>query len=81
MLVIGEKIFIVKETGSRLSACLIKIRFSNLFLILLVNNPTYMYLGDLRVYFKLEEYFRALYYYMRNFCNLIVLEQWYFSLI
>ena len=40
-----------------------------------------MYLGDLRVYFKLEEYFRALYYYMRNFCNLIVLEQWYFSLI
>ena len=25
--------------------------------------------------------FRVLYYYMRNFCNLINLEQWYFSLI
>ena len=25
--------------------------------------------------------FSALYYYMRNFCNLIGLEQWYFSLI
>ena len=23
----------------------------------------------------------SLYYYMRNFCNLISLEQWYFSLI
>ena len=23
----------------------------------------------------------TLYYYMRNFCNLIGLEQWYFSLI
>ena len=25
--------------------------------------------------------FRPLYYYMRNFCNLIGLEQWYFTLI
>ena len=25
--------------------------------------------------------FHFLYYYMRNFCNLIGLEQWYFSLI
>ena len=25
--------------------------------------------------------FRVLYYYMRNFCNLIGLEQWYFNLI
>ena len=25
--------------------------------------------------------FQPLYYYMRNFCNLIGLEQWYFSLI
>ena len=25
--------------------------------------------------------FLTLYYYMRNFCNLIGLEQWYFSLI
>ena len=25
--------------------------------------------------------FAVLYYYMRNFCNLIGLEQWYFSLI
>ena len=24
---------------------------------------------------------QELYYYMRNFCNLIGLEQWYFSLI
>ena len=23
--------------------------------------------------------FKALYYYMRNYCNLIGLEQWYFS--
>jgi len=26
-------------------------------------------------------FFKSLYYYMRNFCNLIGLEQWYFSLI
>ena len=25
--------------------------------------------------------YKPLYYYMRNFCNLIGLEQWYFSLI
>ena len=25
--------------------------------------------------------FETLYYYMKNFCKLIVLEQWYFSLI
>ena len=25
--------------------------------------------------------FQRLYYYIRNFCNLILLEQWYFSLI
>ena len=25
--------------------------------------------------------FHLLYYYMRNFCNLIGLEQWYFTLI
>ena len=25
--------------------------------------------------------FRLLYYYMRNFCNLIGSEQWYYSLI
>ena len=29
--------------------------------------------------FNVELY--LLYYYMRNFCNLIGLEQWYFSLI
>ena len=28
-----------------------------------------------------EEVVIVLYYYMRNFCNLIGLEQWYFSLI
>ena len=28
-----------------------------------------------------EEQLILLYYYMRNFCNLIGLEQWYFSLI
>ena len=39
-----------KGTGSRLSACsLIKLLFSNLLLILSsVNNPTHMYLSDLR---------------------------------
>ena len=48
----------LKGTGSRLSACsLIKILFSNLFLILSVNNPTHMHLSDLREYFKLEVYF------------------------
>ena len=47
-------------TGSRLSACsLIKILFSNLLLILSVNNPAHMYLSDLRVYFKVEGYFRV----------------------
>ena len=45
----------VKGTGSRLSACsLIKILFSNLFLILSYNNATHIYL-----YFKLQVYFRV----------------------
>ena len=49
-----------KGTGSRFSACpLVKLRFSNLLLILSVNNPTHMYLSDLRVYFKVEVYFRV----------------------
>ena len=49
-----------KGTVSRISACsLIKLHFSNLLLILSVNNPTHMYLSDLRVYFKVEEYFRV----------------------
>ena len=43
---------LVKGTGSRLSACsLIKLLLSNLLLILSVNNPTLIYLSDLRVYF------------------------------
>ena len=33
--------------------------FSNLLFILSVNNPTHMYFSDLRVYFKVEVYFRA----------------------
>ena len=33
--------------------------FSNLLLILSVDNPTHMYLSDLRVYFKGEVYFRV----------------------
>ena len=50
----------VKGTGSRLRACsLIKLLLSNLLLILSVNNPTHMYLSDLRVYFKVELYFRV----------------------
>ena len=49
-----------KGTGSRSSACsLIKLLFSNLLLILSVNNPTDMYLCYLRVYFKVEVYFRV----------------------
>ena len=45
----------VKGTGWRLNACsLIKLLLSNLLLILLVNDPTHMYLSDLRVYFKVE---------------------------
>ena len=28
-----------------------------------------------------NDHFHPLYYYMRNFCKLIGLEQWYFSLI
>ena len=47
----------LKGTGSRFSTCsLIKLHFSNLLLILSVNNPTHMYLSDLRVYFKVEVY-------------------------
>ena len=50
----------VKGTGSRLSACsLIKLLISNLLLIVSVNNPTHMYLSDIRVYFKVEVYFRV----------------------
>ena len=49
-----------KGTCSRFSACsLIKLLFSNLLLILSVNNPTHMYLRDLKVYFKVEVYFRV----------------------
>ena len=52
--------FDFKGTGSQLSACsLIKLLFSNLLLILLVNNPTHMYLCDLRVYLKVQVYFRV----------------------
>ena len=48
----------LKGTGSGFSAySLIKLYFSNLLLILSVNNPTHMYLSDLRVYFKVEVYF------------------------
>ena len=50
----------IKGTGSPFSACpLIELLFLNLLLILLVNNPTHMYLRDLRVYFKVEVYFRV----------------------
>ena len=50
----------VKGTGSSSSACsLIKLLFPNLLLILLVNNPTHMYLSYLREYFKGEVYFRV----------------------
>ena len=50
----------IKGTGSLFSACpLIELLFSNLLLILSVNNPTQMYLRDLRVYFKVEVYFRV----------------------
>ena len=50
----------IKGTGSRLCAwSLIKLLFSNLLLIVLVNNPTHMYLNNLRVYFKVEVYFRV----------------------
>ena len=36
-----------------------KLLFSNLSLILSVNNPTHIYLSDLRVYFKVEVYFKV----------------------
>ena len=50
----------LKETGLQFSACsLIKLLFSNLLLILSGNNPIHMYLGDFRVYFKVEVYFRV----------------------
>ena len=41
-----------KGTGLRFRACTLIYFFPNLLLILLVNNPTHMYLSDLRVYFK-----------------------------
>ena len=57
-----EKIFVPDffiRTGSRFNAfSLIKLLFSILLLILSVNNPTHMYLSLLRVYFKVEVYFR-----------------------
>ena len=50
----------IKGTGSLFSACLlIELLFLNLLLILSVNNPTQMYLRDLRVYLKVEVYFRV----------------------
>ena len=59
-LLFTSNIWFFKRTGSRLSACsLIKLLFSNLLSILSVNNLTHMYLRDLRVYFKVEVYFRV----------------------
>ena len=50
----------LNRTGSRFSACsLIELIFSNLLLLLSINNPTHMYLGNLRVYFTVEVYFRV----------------------
>ena len=58
----------IKGTGSRLSACsLTKVLFLNLLSILLVNNPTHMYLSDLRVYFKVEVYFRGTWSRMKEY--------------
>ena len=60
----------LKGTGSRLSACLlIKLVFSNLLLILSVNNPAHMYLNDLRVYFKVEVYLRVTWSRMKKYYN------------
>ena len=36
---------------------------------------------ELKYFNKKRNLFTCLYYYRRNFCNLIGLEQWYFSLI
>ena len=41
------------------ASSLIKLLFSNLSLILSVNNPTHIYLSNLRVYFKVEVYFKV----------------------
>ena len=55
-----KKVVDIKGTGSRLSACsLIKLLLSNLLYILSVNYPTHMYLSEIRVYFKVELYFRV----------------------
>ena len=52
--------FTFKGTGLRLSACsCIKFVFSNLLLLLSANSPTHMYLSDLRVYLKVQVYFRV----------------------
>ena len=43
-----------------------------------------IFLTIVQLYFAWRQFlqwFQLLYYYMRNFCNLIGLEQWYFSLI
>ena len=59
-LYLASRDYRVKGTGSRLSTCsLIKLLFSKLLFIVSVNNPTHMYLSDLRVYFKVEVYFRV----------------------
>ena len=56
----GQYTVSITGTGSRLSASLlIKLLSSNLLFILSVNNPTHMYLSDLRVHFKVEVYFRV----------------------
>ena len=56
----NASVLVVKGTGSLLRACsLVKLLLSNLLLILSVNNPTHMYLSDLREYFKVELYFRV----------------------
>ena len=53
-----------KGTGSLISACsLIKLLFSNLLLIVSVNNPTHMYLSDLKV----EVYFRVTWSRMKEY--------------
>ena len=60
----------LKGTGSRLSGCsLIKLPFFNFLLILSVNNLIHMYLSDLRIYFRVELYFRVTWSKMEEYQN------------
>ena len=63
---VGEKLIAPREFGNQF----------NKFAVKVLNTRE-----QRGIFSLMEDQLPLLYYYMRNFCNLIGLEQWYFNLI